>query len=399
MVTMISARFLKHQIESCAYAFRCYETENLGRSRELVDHPCYGPLVRDVLRGATREYAEATGQELDLVEYIREGGRDGVANLSNDNATIMAMRLAQLRILEEFFEVPVERARLSIGFSTGELTSLVFGKVFSAEQMLDVLVPLARDCAELADETRLGILLNRHSKLNPGRVEMACRTIRGEGRGLIGPTAYLSPRMVLIAGEEEPLARFGEIMHDYLPGDTILRRKQDRWTPLHSPLVWKSCLPNRIAVLLHRIRGPLRIPSPAVVSCVTGEASYDGLNARELLTSWSDHPQRLWDALKTTLGMGVRTIIHVGPASRLIATTFASLSDAVRSTWSGRLACRIAGSGIDGVQRAAGSARVLPAGLSLLRAPSLVHVILEDWLLANEPSRARAAARSRSCHI
>ena len=65
------------------------------------------------------------------------------------------------------------------------------------------------------------------------------------------------------------------------------------------------------------------------VSCVTGEANYDVANYREILSNWTDHPQRLWDVIDETLAAGVESVIHVGPAPSLIAATFARLENNV----------------------------------------------------------------------
>ena len=212
---------------------------------------------------------------MDLVDHVCRGGESGIDDLARDNAAIVAMELAQLLILEELFDIPVRSARLSFGFSTGELAALVFGGVFTLEQLFGFLVPMAMDCATLSDDTRLAVLSTRRSDLRPREVERACRDVRSEGRGLIGPTAYLSPRAALVVGQGRTLDRLAEILAEYLPADARLRPKQDRWTPLHSPLVWQQNLPNRTAVLLHRIEGRLNAPSPPIVSCVDGQVGYD----------------------------------------------------------------------------------------------------------------------------
>ena len=53
------------------------------------------------------------------------------------------MELAQVRLLEEFFEVPVRDALLSFGHSIGELSALVLGGVYEMEQLLPIPLSLA----------------------------------------------------------------------------------------------------------------------------------------------------------------------------------------------------------------------------------------------------------------
>ena len=56
--------------------------------------------------------------------------------------------------------------------------------------------------------------------------------------------------------------------------------------------------------------GGFTAPSPPVLSCVTGETSYNSDNSREILNRWVDHPQRVWDVVNKTLAAGVETIIQ-----------------------------------------------------------------------------------------
>jgi [acyl-carrier-protein] S-malonyltransferase len=118
---------------------------------------------------------------------------------------------------------------------------------------------------------------------------------------------------------------------------------------------------------------------------VTAQRSYDDYLARDILRDWVDHTQRLWDAIYETLSSGISTVIHVGPDPNLVPATFHRLSDNVQQQTAGNTW------GSMGMRAAAGLARrpwlstLLPSRAALLRAPTLRHVILEDWLLANVP--------------
>ena len=122
-------------------------------------------------------------------------------------------------------------------------------------------------------------------------------------------------------------------------------------------------------------------PTPKVISCVTGSASYDALNARDTLIRWVDQPQLLWDAISETLVGDVDLVIHVGPAPNLIPATFERLSNNVTKQLGNRY-LQMIGRGVgSSINRHAWLARLLPSRASLLRAPHVRHVILEDWLL------------------
>jgi [acyl-carrier-protein] S-malonyltransferase len=132
---------------------------------------------------------------------------------------------------------------------------------------------------------------------------------------------------------------------------------------------------------LYKTGGGQTKPSPMLLSCVTGEASYDVENSREILTDWTDHPQRLWDVIDKTLALGVETVVHVGPRPNLIPATFTRLGNNVKGHLGNRY-MRMLGRGVaSGLGHNAWLSRILPSRTSLLRAPFLNHVILEDWLL------------------
>lgn len=384
----LTEKDLTRRIRSTALAFRGYDVTNLGRSLELLDHPTYGPVVAEVLKQASEISSAALGMPIDLAAHVRAGEKTALATFPHDVATIVAMEAAQLRLLEEFFQVPIHDVRLSFGYSIGELSSLIFSGVFSLEELLPIPLLLAPDCAELAEDTTLGVLFTRKGpELHPEDVERLCTAISGEGQGLIGPSAYLSPNTALLLGQGRTLDRVEQLMREYLPEKVALRRNPNKWPPLHSPLVWQRLIPNRAAVALYKIAGNPAPPNPRVISAVTGEASYDGLNTRDLLVRWTDHPQRLWDVIDTTLAEGVETVIHVGPAPSLIAATFSRLGNNVsRYVGYGNKYLNMLGRGLaSGLSHTAWLSRRLPSKTNLLRAPYLYHVNLEDWLLEQQP--------------
>ncbi|MBV8676088.1 MAG: ACP S-malonyltransferase [Planctomycetaceae bacterium] len=383
---------LKGRLPSTAFAFRGYDVTNLGRSLELLEHAVYGPVVRRVLDQVSEISTEAVGEKIDLASYIRANEASSLATFTHDVATIVAMEMAQLQILEEVFDVPIRKVRLSFGYSVGEVSALIYGGVFSIEQLLPVPLGCCRDCAELAADTSLGVLFTRRGSLPIEDVERLCLAIRGEGKGLIGPSAYLTPNTALILGQGDTLDRLERAIPVFLPEKTHLRRNPNRWPPLHSPLVWQRHIPNRTAVALYRIEGAAKKPEPTILSCVTGSALDDVLHTRELLVRWTDHPQRLWDVIDATLASGVDSIIHVGPAPKLIAATFTRLANNV-GRYLGNGYLHVLGRGlVNGMTRHSWLARLLPSRSALLRAPYVVHVMLEDWLLEQQVPRATAVS-------
>jgi [acyl-carrier-protein] S-malonyltransferase len=159
----------------------------------------------------------------------------------------------------------------------------------------------------------------------------------------------------------------------------------ERWPPLHTPIVRQKHIPDRAAVMMDSMPGGFQPPCPPILSLVTGQRSYDDFRARDILRDWADHPQRLWDGVYETLASGVTTVIHVGPGPNVIPATFHRLSENIvqqtASSSFGRMSMRAAA----GWAHRPWLAAILPGRAALLRAPSIKHIILEDWLLEHAP--------------
>ena len=168
-------------------------------------------------------------------------------------------------VLEECFGIPARDARLSFGYSIGELSALVWSEVFTLEQLLPIALGLCLDCAELANDLTMGVLFTRGPALAMDEVERLCRGISSEGRGLIGPSAFLSPNTALILGQGGTIDRLDELKGSLLNHKShkvLLRRNANRWPPLHSPLVWQKHIPDRTAMALYKTSGGSTRPTP-----------------------------------------------------------------------------------------------------------------------------------------
>jgi [acyl-carrier-protein] S-malonyltransferase len=375
---------LNKQITTAAFAFRGYDATNLGRGPELLAHPVYGPVVWGLLDRASLVCGDVLKAKVDLAARVRALEPSTLETFVEDTATIVAMELAQVQLLEEVFEIPVHDALLSFGHSIGELSALVLGRVYEMEQLLPIPLALAHDCADLTADTTMGILSSPSRILEAERVQRLCSAISSRGHGLVGPSTYLSPYQVLLVGQGGTLDLLEAEMRQYLPAAVTLRRRPNHWPPLHTPLVWERSVPNRAAVALYHTDGGRCKPKPAVISCTTGEANYDEWNSRAILTQWTDHPQRLWDVIEHTLASGTELVIHVGPEPKLIPTTFERLSGRIMKQLKNRHLDRLGRRVLPSISRSHWLARTLPLNAVLFRAPFVNHLILEDWLLAQK---------------
>ncbi|MCG8450018.1 MAG: hypothetical protein MI725_10635 [Pirellulales bacterium] len=377
---------LSSSIADTALAFRGYNVTNLGRTAELMAKPPYRPIICEELQRFGAICNEFVKKPVDLIQRVESQSEPGLAHYEEAISIVVAVEVAQLRLLNELHGIDMSSAKLAYGYSLGELTAVSFGGMFALDDMIRIPLSMAKDCATLAKKTTMGVLFSRGPTIDENQVIRLCQQITGEGQGTIGISAVLSPNTYLLIGQQDTVPRFKEVMHDLLPHRAHLRLNSNRWPPMHTPIVRQKHIPDRASVLMEAMPGGLAPACPPVFSLVTGETSYNDHSAREVLRQWADHPQRLWDAVDETLGLGVTTLIHVGPQPNVIPATFRRLSDNVLEQTSGPSLGSLGMRAVSGMARRPWLAALLPSRASLLRAPHVRHVVLEDWLLENAPA-------------
>lgn len=377
---------LAGEIAECALAFRGYNVTNLGRTPELLAVPAYRPALVEVLRQFSAICADVIKAPVDLVQHVQDRREYGLDQYAQAVALIVAVELAQLRVLREQHGIDYRHSRLAFGYSLGELTAVCVAGAMAAEDLIRVPLALARDCAELAHDVRLAVLFARDQALSEKEVHALCVRVTSAAHGTIGVSSVLSPNSYLLVGQGTAMSLFKQAMAGALPAGAHLRLNDHRWPPLHTPIVRQRAIADRAAVMMETMScGPFPA-RPAVVSLVTGKRSYDESTARELLRRWVDQPQRLWDAVCETLAADVKTVVHVGPDPNLVPATFTRLSENVRQQTDGRTLGSYRNRALTGMARHPWLGAMLPARTALLRAPFVRQVVLEDWLLEHAPS-------------
>lgn len=368
-----------------ALAFRGYNFANLGRTPELLACEPYSAIVQDELRRFSAICADCIRADVDLQRAVEERREYGLDQYAQSVALVIATSVAQLRLLREIHSVDYSHARLAFGYSLGELTAVCCCGAIDVEALTRVPLALARDCADLAHDTTLAVVFSRGKAIPEDKVRRLCTIISAEGRGTIGVSAVLSPNTYLVVGQRDTVARYKAAMADALPPGVQLRPNDHRWPPLHTPIVRQRHVPDRAAVLLESL--PVRpFPvRPAIVSLVTGKRNYDESTAREILHDWVDQPQRLWDAVCETLSADCKTVLHIGPEPNVVPATFSRLAVDVRQQIEGRTASSYGKRAIAGLARHPWLSNILPARATLLRAPLIEQIVLEDWLLEHAP--------------
>ncbi|MDZ4820244.1 MAG: ACP S-malonyltransferase [Planctomycetota bacterium] len=374
------------QLFSAAFAFRGYNTTNLGRTAEFLAHPVYGATVKRHLTEAAQICSHVVKRPIDLISRVQRNEEATLEEYDEAVALIVAVEMAQVQILRDHFAFDYSKVHMAFGYSLGEIAALVASNMLSLEDALTVPLAMAKECVELAHDATLGVLFSRGPAIDLAKVDWLCLQINSEGMGVIGVSSYLAPNSILLIGQGTTIDRFSARMKDCFPHRLYLRKNEHRWPPMHTPIIWQRAIPNRAAVMLHTIKPNPKGPIPPVFSLVTGNMSYDEINCREILTKWVDHPQRLWDAVNETLVLNCKAVVHVGPEPNLILATFTRLAENVKLQTGAR---SLGGFGLRAVASAVGRpwlARMLPSRSTLLRAPALRQIILEDWLLENSPA-------------
>ncbi|MCA9173681.1 MAG: hypothetical protein KDB14_04270 [Planctomycetales bacterium] len=364
-------------ISTAALAFRGYNVENLGRTPELLRDPRYRTIFESELSKASTHAARHLGRDVDLLAYVEAGREPTLEEYGEAVALIIAASIAQLRCLNEVHDIDWRPSRVSLGYSLGEISALVASGTLELGEAMLAPLRLADDCVDLAHGVELAVMFHRKLQLDPRHVQRAMLETNLEGRGVMGVSAVLSPNSLLVLGQGDTLSRFYERMRGYCDERLHLRRNPHHWPPLHTPIVWQRNIPSRAAQLMLSMRGGMTAPTPPVLSLVTGATSYTEGNVRDILYRWIDQPQSLWAGVCAMLGMGVRTVIHVGPQPNIIPATLKRLSDNVTAQLKGNLGMRA----LAGLARRSWLQALLPQQASLLRAPQLKQIVLEDWLL------------------
>ncbi len=381
--TLVTDNPLQKRIGSTAFAFRGYNVTNLGKTPELLEHAAYGPIVRQHLTEASGIFGAVTGQKVDLVRRVRNRKNTNLRTYGQAIAMIVATELAQLKLLEEFHGVKYSDAQLAFGYSLGECSALVASNVFSIEEVLMPLLALAKDAAELARDVKMGVLFSRGTELDIGAIQRMCLQISSRGNGVISISSYLSPNTVLLLGQRQSVQQFKKAMSETFPKTVHLRINPKRWPPLHTLIARQRNISDRASVILDTVRGGFTKPEPPILSCVTHGGGYNDYNARDMMARWVDHPQHLWDVIDKTLAAGVETIIHVGPEPNIIPATLRRLSIDVSSQLNAK---SLASLGLRAISRIVRRRRpwltnLISSNATLLRAPFVEQIVLEDWLL------------------
>jgi [acyl-carrier-protein] S-malonyltransferase len=358
-------------------AFRGYNVTNLGRTADLLAHPCYGPITRRELDFVSKIAAELLRRPVDLAAQVEEGRETTLETYGEALALILGVQSAQLKALSECLQCDWTAARFSFGFSLGEIGAAIAGGLLDMEAVMGVLLPLADDCVGLAHDATLGVVFTRSRELPLDDVRRLCLQINMEGRGVIGVSAQLAPNSFLLIGQFDTLDRFFALAKEAFNIRVHLRKNDHKWPPVHTPIIWQRHIADRAAERMHTMQVHANQPRPRVFSLVTGDYAYSPLTARHLLHQWIDHPQRLWDGIYETLSSGATTVVHIGPGPNIIPATFKRLSADVASQTQESRSLRALSAAV----RRQWLLRLLPQRAALLRAPHLKHVVLEDWLL------------------
>src|SRR5688500_3167944 len=228
---------LSRHLPLTALSFRGYNVTNLGRSAQLLAQPRYTATIERHLDLASAAAAEILGRPVDLVSVVRSNTELPLEKYGEAVALILAMEEAQLELLDRVYKVPWQQARLSFGFSLGEVAALVAGKVMELPEALKAPLTLADDCVAMARAVSLGMFFTRAAELPRDDSRRLLLQVNDEGKGVIGISAYPTPNSMLLMGQADTGDRFKELAQSKPHVNVQLRRHSERWPPLHTPIV------------------------------------------------------------------------------------------------------------------------------------------------------------------
>jgi len=377
----LTPELLAKHLRHTAFAFKGYNTTNLGKTPELLAHPRYGGVYERWLREASEVCSDVMDMPVDLLARVRQRHVETLAEYHESIMLVIAAELAQIEILREQFGIELAGANIAYGFSMGELAALAADGVLTMRDAVEIPLRMSRDAAELAEDVTLGVMFSRSGKMiDRNKVRDLCTKINAERKGVIDVSTYLAPNSMLLLGQGDTIDRFKQRLGEISDERISIRKNREKWPPLHTSIVWQRNITNRSQVLMQQIQSGFVAPTVPLYSLATGDFPYDGTNTREVVGRWIDQPQHLWSAVDTTLARGVKTVIHVGPAPNIIPATFKRLASNVETMAKSRMPVQTLSRMVERKWLAA----MLPKRVNLLRAPTVHHVILEDWLLQQE---------------
>src|SRR5262245_27550142 len=119
----LSPAQLRAAMPDSAWSFRGYNVTNLGRTPELLEQPAYSAIVARHLRECSEIASEFLQRPIDLLARVRERRETSLESYGDAVALIVAVELAQLELLETYFDVVVKDARFLFGYSLGEISA------------------------------------------------------------------------------------------------------------------------------------------------------------------------------------------------------------------------------------------------------------------------------------
>ena len=372
---------LRGRLTASAFAYRGYNVTNLGLTPELMEQGAYRPFLEKYLKRAAHVCSRVKGRKVDLVRRVDAREETSLATYDEAVSMIVAVEIAHIEILRNVFDVDISQARVAYGFSLGEITALVGAGIIELEDALRIPIEMSDDCVDLANDVTLAVLFSRRGELSTKTVSRVCQEINAEGRGVIGVSAWLAPNSMLVIGQRDTLDELQKRKAELSDERVFIRRNDQKWPPLHTPIMWQRAIPNRSQHLMHTMPTERKSPVPPIFSMVTGKVSYDDENIRDTIGDWVDHPQQLWQAVDYTLSEGIELVIHVGPQPNIIPATFERLSANVASQTKDSVGMRA----LSGIANRPWLNALLPRRASLLRATKVAHIKVEDWLLENAP--------------
>lgn len=281
-------------------------------SRIALVFPGQGAQYPGMGRELASRYAEARRvfEEADealgfgLSEMCFRGSPEDLALTRNTQPAVLAVSVAVFKVLKSMGVVPGVVA----GHSLGEYSALVAaGSLGFAEA-----IRLVRKRGELMQRAVPPGAGTMAAVIGLGRdaVERCCRAARDAGAGEVEPANFNAPDQIVISGETAAVKTAGELCTEAGARRVIPLKVSG---PFHSKLMAGAAS----AFEAELRKAEIGTPDVPVVCNVTGRASCDAVELREMLVRqisspvlWEESVRYMWEA-------GARAFVEAGPGKTL----------------------------------------------------------------------------------
>lgn len=254
-------------------------------------YECYRKVYEHVEKNTGINVSEITFNETD----------DRINQTKYTQICILTMSLGILEILKQ----NNINAEISAGLSLGEYTSLIYSKLLSFEDGIQIVKNRGLYMQDLAPKGNWA--MSAILGLEDDKVEQACNMVKN---GFVVPVNYNCKGQVVISGEAEAVEEASE-------NAKLLGAKKARVLNVSGPFHTEKLIDSSKALKNDLLKITFGKPTSKVVKNIDGNFYSENDDYAEILMKHIISPVRFSKILETMFDNGVDTFIEIGPGKTL----------------------------------------------------------------------------------